>query len=229
MIVALAAAACGGASEDEAPSSRTSSAAACGLAPGEDVCARPLEGVAPEEVERVRTALDAATAFAGVVGRARAEIDAACEAGLVDLGSAPPETGACAALVQAMGQEGRGLEVEAPPPACATVAPPSCVAGAPSRRTCTPPKVVAAAPAGASPRAAFVAAMVSRRFGPVFAMKETLATAADLAGTFSGTVSAIADLPAACIPEATAMIATATTDARTATEDAAALIAALGY
>ncbi len=215
--------------DDEHPGS-SASASSCTIALDEDVCARTFEGVDDAKQAELRRAVEAATAFARVARDARRMVDEACAGGLADLGvTAPLGKDACDELADRIAASSPWLETTVGAPKCVSSAPPACAPSTPLRTRCEPGPVTATPKAGAPAGTAEVAAMVGRRFGAFVALRPTLASAADLSAGIAGSISAIADLPAACVPPVTGYVSQATQDLKAATTRSTRVASALAY
>jgi hypothetical protein len=214
---------------DEQPRS-SASASSCAIALDEDVCARTFEGVGDDEQAELRRAVEAATAFARVARDARRTVDDACTGGLADLGlAATPGKDACDQLADRIAASSAWIDTTAGAPRCVSSAPPACAPSTPLRTRCEPGPVTAVPKDGAPAGTAEVAAMVARRFGAFVALRPTLASAADLSAGIAGSISAMADLPPACVPPVTGYVSQATEDLQDATTRSTRVASALGY
>ena len=196
---------CGGAGEaaagDEASGTSNARLSCSELDPEEDVCSFGFDPKAARAVVDV-------TSFAKAARQMRTDVESGCNGALAILGRAAPADGrACEAVGLAIGGAVARLEIHIEEPRCEAVGRPACAASSSSTPTiCHGGSVTAVAPDDATPFEVLVASLLSKRYGAILRAHRQTKPTVDMAGAFSGSISAVSSLPEGCASRVSAMV-----------------------
>ncbi|HSO35032.1 MAG TPA: hypothetical protein VLT33_21040 [Labilithrix sp.] len=209
----------------------------CGLAAGQDVCARAFDlGVAAGQQAKFVGFLESVTAFAGHAHEARDEVSRACESILDGLGAPRPAaaTGAnardrartaCAAAEAAIAAEHErsSFTLTASLPVCTKAPPPACASVASPRTKCGASSVTLTMHDGASDRARLAGGVLQKNLALFLDVKSRIEAASELtsavaASAGDGAAGGDGALAHACVTDAVALARDATDDISVAVE-----------